>query len=247
VLRPAIPHTYIFSILGVRYSPRINMRAIARIRLTGAALAIALGCTPAPASRLSLFSVPGGPTPPGEFYELPFPNDIRRGTDGRPDLTGYPHLNALVDKYTGAISAGLDGFGLNSAIFVRFGGPIDTASLPTSPEGSLADDAAVYLVNVDPTSPDKGRKTPLKFGFQQKEGSTIGPCWLSALPYPGFPLDEGSVYALIVTNRVHVHGSLAPVERSTDFTSISGNGTSSSGWASKYRVVSFATAVANHV
>lgn len=196
------------------------MSVIVRICLIGAGLVVALGCTPTPVSRVSLFSVPGGPTPPSEFYELPFPNDIRRGTDGHPDLSDYRHLNSLVDKYAVAISAGVDGFGLNSSIFVRFAGPIDTASLPATPDGSLADDASVYLVNVDPTSPDRGRKIPLKIGFEPKEGSTIGPWRLSALPYPGFPLDEGTVYALIVTSRVRVPGAMAPIAPSSDFTAI---------------------------
>lgn len=160
--------------------------------------------------------------PPAEFYELPFPNDIRRGAGGRADLTTYPRLNAIVDGYTNAISADLDGFGLNAAIFVRFGGPIDRASLPATPPASLADDASVYLVDIDPASPDRGQKHPIKLRFEPKKGSTIGANWLSALPYPGFPLAEGTTYALVITNRVRVPGSGLPVEPSSDFVAVAG-------------------------
>jgi hypothetical protein len=172
-------------------------------------LATAAACSSDPPSRVSLFSVPGGPKPPADFYELPFPNDIRRGADGRPDLADYPRLNPTVDRFPAAITANLDGFGLNAAIFVRFGGPVDADSLPQTPEASLMDDASVYLVNVDPARPSRDLKTPLLFRFEPKPGSTIGANWLSALPYPGFPLDEGTTYALVVTKRVRIAGAAA--------------------------------------
>jgi hypothetical protein len=178
--------------------------------LLGAALVVSpAACSSDPPSRVSLFAVPGGPRPPAEFYELPFPNDIRRGADGRPDLADYPRLNPTVDRFPAAISANLDGFGLNAAIFVRFGGPVDAASLPEAPEASLMADASVYLVNVDPTAPGHRDKTPLLFRFEPKPGSVIGAHWLSALPYPGFPLDEGATYALVVTRRVTIAGAAA--------------------------------------
>ena len=71
------------------------------------------------------------------------------------------------------------------------------------------DDASVYLVNVDPTAPGHGQKTPLLYRFESKPGSVIGGNWLSALPYPGFPLDEGTTYALVVTTRVTIGGAAA--------------------------------------
>jgi hypothetical protein len=171
--------------------------------------AAAAGCSDAPTSRVSLFAVPGGPHPPGGFYELPFPNDIRRRADHHPDLTDYPKLNPTVDRFPAAITANLDGFGLNAAVFVRFGGRVDAASLPATPEASLMDAASVYLVNIDPSSPNHGAKTPLLFRFESRAGSAIGTYWLSALPYPGFPLDEGAIYALVVTNRVTIGAAAA--------------------------------------
>jgi hypothetical protein len=169
----------------------------------------AAACGSDPPSRVSLFSVPGGPNPPADFYALPFPNDIRRGADGRLDLAAYPALNPVVDRFPAAIAANLDGFGLNAAMFVRFGGPVDAASLPPTPEASLMDGASVYLVNVDPRSPGRGAKTPLLFRFEPRPGSVIGANWLAALPYPGFPLDEGTTHALVVTKRVTIGAAAA--------------------------------------
>jgi hypothetical protein len=183
-----------------------------------ALLAAGAACSSSPPSRIALFAVPGGPKPPHDFYELPFPNDIRRGADGHPDLSDYPALDPTVDKFPPAISASLDGFALNAAIFVRFGGPVDAKSLPQTPEASLADDASVYLVNVDAASPDRGVRTPLRFRFESNHGSVIGANWLSALPYPGFPLDQGTTYALVVSKRVTIGGAAALP--SDDFTAI---------------------------
>lgn len=187
---------------------------LASLMLAGAA-----ACSSDPPSKVSLFSVPGGPNPPSEFYELPWPNDLKRTADGHLDLHDYPRVNVTVDRFTDALGNDIDGFGLNAAMFVRFGGPIDRATLPATPDVSLANQASIYLVNVDPASPDRGQRIPLQFRFEPKRGSTIGANWLASLPYPGFPLDEATTYALIVTNRIHA-ASGGPVERSPDFEEI---------------------------
>lgn len=166
------------------------------------------------------FAVPGGPHPPGDFYDLPFPNDLRMA-NGRVDMSAYPTPNAILNTYNAAISAGLDGFGLNAAIVTRFEEPIDPASLPATPQAAVADGASVYLVDVDPASPDFGAKWPLVCRFEPRKGQTIGTNWLSALPYPGFPLDEGTTYALVITNRVHSADGTA-LAAPSDFEAIAG-------------------------
>jgi len=204
-------------VLDLRFSLRKFVRgaiAVSPVVL----LAAASACSSDPPSRISLFAVPGGPHPPADFYELPFPNGIRRTADGHPDLSDFPKLNPTIDLFPAAITQGLDGFGLNAAMFVRFGGPVDTKSLPRTPDDSLMDTASVYLVNVDQASPDYTVKTPIQYRFEAKHGSVIGPNWLSVLPYPGFPLDEGTTYALVVTKRVTIGGAAAIP--SDDFTAI---------------------------
>jgi predicted esterase len=147
------------------------------------------------------FAVPGGPHPPADFYDLPFPNDLRMA-NGHVDMSAYPTVNALLNDYNTAISGALDGFGTNAAVVTRFEDPIDPTSLPQTPQDSVADGASVYLVDIDPASPDLGHKWPIVTRFEPRHGQTIGTNWLSALPYPGWPLDEGTTYALVVTDRV---------------------------------------------
>ena len=173
------------------------------MRLTRLLLVCALGACGGGSSSgpTASFAVPGGPHPPADFYDLPFPNDLRM-TSGHVDMSAYPTVNAILNDYNAAISGALDGFGTNAAVVTRFDAPLDPTSLPKTPQDSVADGASVYLVDIDPASPDVGQKWPVVIRFETQHGQTIGPNWLSALPYPGFPLDEGTTYALVVTDRV---------------------------------------------
>ena len=162
------------------------------------ALAVLAGCEGGPPTT-ALFAVPGA-SAATEFYELPFPNDLRRHLDGRLDLSLFPTNSLLVDQIRAAAES-LDGFGLNSAIYARFDGALDPSSLP-DPAASLTEGASVYLVDVDPGSPTRGERIPLLVRFRAEPTQTLGDNHLIARPYPGFPLSEGTTYALVITNRV---------------------------------------------
>jgi len=134
------------------------------------------------------------------FYDLPYPNDLRRHDDRSLDLSLFPTNSLIVDQIRAAAET-LDGFGLNSAIYARFDGALDPTSLP-DPAASITDDAAVYLVNVDIDSPDRGTRTPIIVTFRVEGTQTLGGNHLVVRPYPGFPLDESTTYALVITSRV---------------------------------------------
>jgi hypothetical protein len=121
------------------------------------ALLAASGCGDDPKTT-ALFAIPGGP-PGDDFYATPFPNDLWREADGTIDLSQFPTNSLIVEDYRAAADT-LDGFGKNSAIYARFDGPLDGTSLP-DPAASLLDDAAVFLVDVDPVSPGLGTRTPI--------------------------------------------------------------------------------------
>jgi len=179
-------------------------------------LLLACACSGSEAGEVrGLFEVPRAGTPPADgFYALPFPNDIRVAEDGSIDLADYPRLNDLVGLYLDTIVAEQRGFGLSSAGFVRFTGAIDPSSLPE--EASMAADASVYLVDVDPDSPARGELTPIRTSFKESEGEAIGPNSLAVLPYPGFPLAERTTYALVVTRRL-LAADGEPIARDDDF------------------------------
>lgn len=173
---------------------------------TLAALALC-ACSDAPTT--ALFALPGA-EPDGDFYALPFPNDLRRKPDGTLDLSAFPTHSLLVDAYRAAAEE-LDGFGLNAPGFVRVDGALDPASLP-DPAGSLEPGASVYLVDVDPASPDLGQRTPVIVRYRAEPTATLRADHLVIRPYPGFPLADGTTYAIVVTRRVRdaAGGALAP-------------------------------------
>jgi predicted esterase len=174
-------------------------------------------CTSASGTQ-AMFAVE---TPGDDFYALPFPNDIHRKADGSLDLSLFPTNSQLVDSYRAAAET-LDGFSLNGAISSRFTAALDPASLP-DPAGSLEPSASVYLLNVDGTSADYGTRTPIIATYRDDKTNTIGPDRLVVRPYPGFGLDEGTTYALVITNAVKdVAG--AAVVRAPEFDTLLGSG-----------------------
>jgi predicted esterase len=176
------------------------------------------GCLGSDATSTALFEVPRG-APLSDFYALPYPNDLRVGDDGRIDLADMVRPNALTELYVDAVAEHQRGFSVNAPIFARFDAPIDPASLPATPEASLLDEASVYLVDVDPASPGRGTRVPLRYRFEAKEGLTIGANWLAALPYPGMTLDGDTTYALVMTRRLRALDG-TPVGAAGDFAAI---------------------------
>ena len=181
----------------------MNVCLSCRPWLVTVALAAAAGggiiaCGDDATSTTALFSLDA---PREDFYALPFPNDLRRNPDDGLDLSQFPTNSFLMEQYRDAAAASLDGFGLNQTIYVRFSDAIDVATLPT-PDNSRLTDASVYLINIDKASPRLGEKIPIITTFRPAAGQTIGANSLAIRPYPGFPLDEGTTYAAIVTDQV---------------------------------------------
>lgn len=167
------------------------------------------------------FAVPGS-TQGDDFYALPFPNDLRRHVDGRLDLSELPTNSPSAETLRQMADEDLDGFGLNAAIFARFSGALDPDSLPDA-AASRTDAATVFLVDVDPDSPTRGERWPIIVTFRAEGTQTMGGNRLVVRPFPGFPLADGTTYALAVTDRVR-SASGADVVRASDFSAVVGTG-----------------------
>ena len=145
---------------------------------------------------------PPAPVTDGDgFFDRPWPSDLRRDGAGL-DMTGFPNPGevGLVQKYLD-LAASLDGFGTNPTIYVRFDGALDTDLLP-DPEGSVTDDATVYLLDIDPQSPDWGTRVPISWDYQPTETAYQPADLLSVQPVWGFPLRANTSYALVVTTAI---------------------------------------------
>lgn len=135
------------------------------------------------------------------FFDQPFPTDLRRRADGKLDLTGLPQPTSILSSYVRAMEERLDGFGLNAAMYARFSSLIDTDTLPNAAE-SMEAGASVYLVNVDRESQNYGERIPIELAVRDERSATLGANALVARPYPGFPLDEGTTYAWVISDRM---------------------------------------------
>jgi hypothetical protein len=133
------------------------------------------------------------------FFDAPFPGEHRRRPDGRPDVSGFPGAGSskLLDKILALLDRDADGFGLTSAVFLPLSAPLDPARLP-SLQASAGDDAAVFLINVDPSSPELGRRHPVEARFLEDGGPFGAPNLLALLPLQGVPLRPSTAYAAVV-------------------------------------------------
>jgi len=105
----------------------------------------------------ALFSVPGaaGTASDADFFQLPYPNDIRLDADGHPDLTEFPTPGPellgvdMIARYARAIERATTGWSTHPSLLFRFSGAIDADSLKTPDR----QDRRVVLVDADdPTS-----------------------------------------------------------------------------------------------
>lgn len=135
----------------------------------------------------------------GDFYAAPFPGEQRRGPDGRVSLSGFPNPDRvhLVEEIIDLLAAESEGFGTTSGIFFALTGPIDPAGLPDL-AGSLSSDATVFLMDVDPASPEMLARRPIKTGFFADGGPFGAPDMIALLPYQGVPLRPATTYAAVV-------------------------------------------------
>ncbi|MCK6550745.1 hypothetical protein L6R52_33215, partial [Myxococcota bacterium] len=124
-----------------------------------APLALACGATcpvDDPAGVLGRVDDPSRPL--ADFLAHPWPSDARLRNDGSLDLAAFPNPteSTTLEDYVRVISAETKGYATSAALYASFTGPIDPASLPADPAAAMRADASLFLVDVDPRSPERG-------------------------------------------------------------------------------------------
>ena len=134
-------------------------------------------------------SIATGPT----FWNLPFPSDLRLDASGAPDLTGFPNpRNVPLLKDLIALVPQRHGFPVMSTAYVRF-----TAAVPAHRVTDVITDGSVLLLDIDPSSPEKGASFPVVAQTLAQDAYT--PTGLVALaPRPGIVLRPSTTYAYVV-------------------------------------------------
>ncbi len=136
------------------------------------------------------------------FYDAPFPSDDLVTSGRTIDLSGLPDpdMPMLMEQARGLLATA-DGFAQTGAVFFRATAALDPTTLPDL-AGSVASDAAVYLVAIDPAQPDYLVKKPIDIAYVPDGGPFGATFMLALLPLQGSPLGAGETYAAVVTTSV---------------------------------------------
>ncbi|MCA9772520.1 MAG: hypothetical protein KC466_08925 [Myxococcales bacterium] len=169
------------------------------------------------AAALALLAAPaltGCPRPPArarftidenaDFFAAPFPIFTRVRGDGTIRWGDFPNpdANPIAAAYIDAADTRTRGFSTNGGVFFPLTEALDSASLPADPTASTSAGASVYLMDVDPGSPERGRRIPIAAHFRAKPGKYRPPNLLTLLPVQGYPLRAETLYAAVVTRGV---------------------------------------------
>jgi hypothetical protein len=168
-------------------------------QFAGLLIGLGLVCVSAPAVAVQPVFDPSG----SSFYDMPWPFELRRDADGTVALGSFPiGANPILLSYAAALET-VPGFGLNSGVFIKFDGDLDPTSLPADAAASRAPGAAVFLINIDKKSKQRGTRTPLWMEYRSGGDIYRDPRMLAAMPVAGHPLEPNTLYALVVTDAVH--------------------------------------------
>lgn len=201
--------------------------------LLAVGLSLAAGCggdEPQLPGVRALHVLPGGSsdTDSTDFFALPFPSDLRLlpstpspTQPGPPtaaelqkgyDLTRFRRTRGQPAKYVELLHGQIAGAGMNAAIYFRFAGPLNPASLPATAADTLREGATAYVVDVTPGSPTFGQRSPMLVKFHAEGNRFIDDNWLSLQAVPGLPLRQKTTYAAILTSglKALTGGGLAP-------------------------------------
>lgn len=158
-----------------------------------------------------------------DSFALPWPNDLARDRDGRLDLNAFPHegVHTLVRQYLQTFQGRLDGYSLQAAVYQRFSGGIDLATLPATAGRSLDPASTLQLIDIDPASPERGRRRPVQWYFRAAPTRYWPENTLAVAPTFGFPLRPRTRYALVLTT--DLRGAMGqPIERDLDLQRVLG-------------------------
>jgi hypothetical protein len=152
---------------------------------------------PLPGAAAVSFTLPRGPAPPA-FFDLPWPTELLRRADGRPDLRAFPGRDApIFGAYVEAAEQDIEGYGLSPAIYFHFTAPI-TPRLPFDPRVTASLASPVFLLDVDPASPERGAFVPLEHRAYARDQRYLPGRTLVIKPAAGALLRPSTLYAAVV-------------------------------------------------
>jgi len=143
------------------------------------------------------FEIPRAKKAIGDFYRLPFPNDIRL-KNGRVDVSDHPNPGTALPKeygdvvgsYLKAIGEDVTGFGLNTTAFFRVSKDFDLNTIQLD------------FLNIDKASPGYGQGVGWSMYATTGGGKYICPNFISIRPSVGRPLAAKTTYAVLLRSGI---------------------------------------------
>jgi pimeloyl-ACP methyl ester carboxylesterase len=171
-----------------------------------------LACPDEDSAAVAYFRVPRKDGQDGDFFRLPFPNDVRR-SGAKLDLEGFPSPGDLfgvgidfVGNYVKAAEQRQGGFATNPVVYFRFSRPY---------VGVAAE--SVMLLDIDPDSPDYGKPLSRSWGTSAGEVTRyVCKNWLNVRTPVGAPLRPGTTYAMVLTTGIKAKDG-STFKRAADF------------------------------
>lgn len=163
--------------------------------------------------------------PAERFFDFPFPSDLRTLEGGQPDLTGFPNREKiqLLKNALSIVEEERSGFSAIGAVYFRFDGALDPASLPNDPATTLEPDSTVFFIDVDPDSSERGQRFPAYVHFEAEATSFWPGNTLVVRPIAGHHMRVARRYAVVIrSGLLDVEG--APVQQAAALAELRGGG-----------------------
>ena len=164
------------------------------------AAAFALACDSTP-KVVSDFDLHADLSNPDSFYAMPYPSDLRLTPQGTPDLRGFPNnlQEAILDGLK-QVAMQRAGFPQMPSAYFHFSG----ALAPQDPSIVIAAAATspILLVDVDASSPDRGKLFPVVASTPASDRYLLDGT-LEIAPRVGVVLSPRRTYAFVVSQSLH--------------------------------------------
>ena len=133
---------------------------------------------------------------PEQFFDFPFPSDLRLTAAGAPDMRGFPNpkKQALVKQFLSVVER-RKAFPVVPVAFFRFSDAV--AAQEAENVIPALKDSPVLLLDVDENSPERGRLIPTVAATPAAD-DFIPEHFLAVAPRPGFILSSNRKYAFVI-------------------------------------------------
>jgi len=153
------------------------------------------------------------PTNATGFFDHPWPSDARRRDDGTIQLKAWPNptQSSTLDEYLTVIGDHTFGYGLNSSTYFVATDELSESNFTAHALETMSHTSPMYLVDVDPSSPEYGRFRPLSFKYYPSKSTYLPANSVAALPPFGLSLRSNTTYAVVATTSMQAKDGSALV------------------------------------